>query len=85
MAPSLQMYVVLSALSFKFVSACKEGKFSAFLNCYFSSIIPFSLRFFWQLKLSILCFDFNTCLKKKFLCQHHDVCVVKAILMCFGL
>ena len=34
------MYVVLSVLSFKFVFACKDGNLSAFLNCYFISIIP---------------------------------------------
>ena len=77
MAP-LQMYVVLSVLSLKFVSACKNGKFSAFLNCYFISIISFFIAFLFaiEIDMSILCFNFNYLHEKKNICHHHDFCVV---------
>ena len=77
------MYVVLSVLSFKFVFACKDGKLSVIVILLVLFLV--SLRFFWQLKLSILLFNFNYLHEKKITCHHHEVCVVKVILMGFGL
>ena len=84
MAP-LQMYVVLSV----FVFACKDGKFSAFLNCYFISIISFFIAFLFaiEIDMSILCFNFNYLHEKKIfviimtfvLCSLGDINVLRSL------
>ena len=61
MGPLLQTYVVLSALSFKFVSACQDGKFTSFLKIlFFFSIVIILIAFLLVIEVVyFLCFSFN--------------------------
>ncbi|XP_029190887.2 uncharacterized protein LOC114957578 [Acropora millepora] len=70
MAPSLQMYVVLSALSFKFVSACKEGECRQLV---FPGDFTFGNRRLIKHSIEILkVLDFELC---ELQCYHQPSCV----------